>query len=212
MLDLSLFAAISPCEYAEGLGREQFIDYAIKPLWGTVPRIAGPAFTVKCAKGDHLSLHAAIYAAKSGDIIVVEADAEYAVAGGNVCAIAQQRGIQGFVIDGVIRDLAEVRALGFPVFARGVMPKPGGKKHFSPFNQTIQCGGVSIAAGDIVIADEEGIAIVPLEQAEKVYALAKARTDADAAMDLAQWQAQHYGKVAKALIELGYPDILKVQN
>jgi 4-hydroxy-4-methyl-2-oxoglutarate aldolase len=157
-------------------------------------------------------LHAAIYAAQSGDIIVVEADAEYAVAGGNVCAIAQQRGIQGFIIDGVIRDLAEVRALGFPVFARGVMPKPGGKKHFSPFNQVINCGGVSIAAGDIVIADEEGIAVVPLAQAENVYALAKARTDADAAMNLAQWQAQHHLKVASALIELGYPDTLKVQN
>ncbi|MFT5675477.1 MAG: 4-hydroxy-4-methyl-2-oxoglutarate aldolase, partial [Paraglaciecola sp.] len=57
------FVQISPCEYADGLGREQFIDIAIKELWQQIPRIAGPAFTVKCAPGDHLSLHAAIYRA-----------------------------------------------------------------------------------------------------------------------------------------------------
>jgi len=93
------FDSVSPCEYADALPREQFMHYAIKPLWEGMPRIAGPAFTVKCEPGDHLMLHAAIYRASPGDIIVVEADDEFAVAGGNVCAIAQSRGIKGFVID-----------------------------------------------------------------------------------------------------------------
>ena len=202
MKTMSEFVQISPCEYADGLVREQFIDFTIKELWPQIPRIAGPAYTVKCAPGDHLSLHAAIYRAQPGDIIVVEADPQYAVAGGNVCAIAQQRGIAGFVIDGVIRDLAQVRDLRFPVFARGVIPKPGAKTHVFPFNQPVMCGGVKVYAGDIIVADEEGIAVIPSAKAEQIYAIAKARTDKDAAVDLAQWQREHQQKVESLVLKL----------
>ena len=97
-LDNIPFDSVSPCEYADALPRHQFMDYAIKPLWEGIPRIAGPAFTVKCEPGDHLMLHAAIYRASPGDIIVVEADDKFAVAGGNVCAIAQARGIKCYYV------------------------------------------------------------------------------------------------------------------
>ena len=200
------FETISPCDYADALPRQQFIDYAIKPLWSNIPRIAGPAFTVKCAPGDHLMLHAAIYRASPGDIIVVEADDNYAVAGGNVCAIAQSRGIKGFVIDGVIRDIAQTRENKFPVFARGVVPKPGAKKCVAPLNTSVLCGGVSVNAGDIVVADEEGIAVIPLEQAENVFTIAKARAEKDASMTLEQWREQHVDKVESTLKALGYSD------
>lgn len=200
------FETISPCDYADALPRQQFIDYAIKPLWSNIPRIAGPAFTVKCAPGDHLMLHAAIYRASPGDIIVVEADDNYAVAGGNVCAIAQSRGIKGFVIDGVIRDIAQTRENKFPVFARGVVPKPGAKKCVAPLNTPVLCGGVSVNAGDIVVADEEGIAVIPLEQAENVFTIAKARAEKDASMTLEQWREQHVDKVESTLKTLGYSD------
>ena len=200
------FETVSPCDYADALPRQQFIDYAIKPLWSNMPRIAGPAFTVKCAPGDHLMLHAAIYRASPGDIIVVEADDNYAVAGGNVCAIAQSRGIKGFVIDGVIRDIAQTRENKFPVFARGVVPKPGAKKCVAPLNTPVLCGGVSVNAGDIVVADEEGIAVIPLEQAENVFTIAKARAEKDASMTLEQWREQHVDKVESTLKALGYSD------
>lgn len=200
------FDSVSPCEYADALPKEQFIDYAIKPLWPGIPRIAGPAFTVKCDPGDHLMLHAAIYRANAGDIIVVEADDKYAVAGGNVCAIAQSRGIKGFVIDGVIRDIAETRENQFPVFARGVVPKPGAKKCISPLNQPVRCGGVTVNAGDIIVADEEGIAVIPRQQAQHAFEIAKARGDKDAAMSLSEWQAQHQDKVEATLAKLGFTD------
>jgi regulator of RNase E activity RraA len=197
---------ISPCEYADALPREQFVDPVIGELWPMIPRIAGPAFTVKCGKGDHLSLHAAIYRAKPGDIIVVQADPDFASAGGNVCAIAQQRGIAGMVIDGVIRDIKEVRDLKFPVFARGLMPKPAAKEQIFPFNQPIVCGGVWVNAGDYVVADEDGIAVIPSAQIVRTYEIAKARTDKDAAMTLQQWQEQHMKKIESKLQELGYCD------
>ena len=77
-------------------------------------------------------LHAAIYRAAPGSVIVVESgDVDHALAGGNVCAVAQRNGIAGFVVDGVIRDLAEIRAMRFPVFARGVIPIPGSKPRSS---------------------------------------------------------------------------------
>ena len=200
------FKQVSPCDLADALGREQFMDFGIAALWSPVPRIAGPAFTVKCAPGDHLMLHAAIYRAAPGDVIVVEADNDFAVAGGNVCAIAQARGIAGFVIDGAIRDIAEVREMGFAVFARGVQPKPGAKNQIAPLNQPIDCGGVRVNPGDIIVADEEGVAVVPQQQAQQVLSIATARAEQDASMSLQQWQAQHSEKVESRLADLGYAD------
>jgi 4-hydroxy-4-methyl-2-oxoglutarate aldolase len=83
------YQRISPTTLADILGREQVMEGRIRPLWSPMPRVAGPAFTVRCPPGD------------------------------NVCAVAQRRGIAAFVVDGVIRDIAEVRDMGFPVFARG---------------------------------------------------------------------------------------------
>ena len=149
------------------------MDIGIRPLWGT-PRLAGPAYTVRCAKGDNLMLHTAIYRAEPGSVIVVQSgDLDYALAGGNVCAIAHRRGIAGFVLDGLVRDIGEVRELGFPVYGRGVIPKPGGKSATAPLNQPVTCGGVTVHAGDVLVADEDGVAVVPAARAGQVLADAR---------------------------------------
>ncbi|MEL6762136.1 MAG: RraA family protein [Cyanobacteria bacterium J06607_6] len=208
MNDYSKFAALSPTAYADAqLGRSQFMDLGIHELWPHMPRIAGPAYPVKCPPGDNLMLHAAIYRAAPGSIIVVQAgDVDYALSGGNVCAIAQQRGIAGFVMDGVIRDLAEVRAAQFPVFARGVMPIPGQKQALGTLNQPICCGGVTVHPGDIVIADEEGIAVIPAAQQEAIWTKAQQRTEQDAARSLQDWETNHRAKIAGLLQNLGFED------
>ena len=123
------FKKIPTTALADLLGADQVMDIGIRRLWSPMPRVAGPAFTVRCPAGDNLMLHAAIHRAEPGSVIVVESgDLDYALAGGNVCAVAQRRGIAAFVADGVIRDLAEVRELGFPVFARGVIPVPAPRR------------------------------------------------------------------------------------
>ncbi|MEO6060787.1 MAG: RraA family protein, partial [Thermoflexales bacterium] len=158
MIDSAAFRHLSPTTLSDVLPRDRVMDFGIRPLWPGMPRIAGPAFPVCCAPGDNLMLHAAIYRAPAGSVIVVQAgDLDYAVAGGNVCAVAQRRGIVGFVVDGLIRDVAEARANGFPVFARGVIPIPGGKEGALPLNTPVVCGGVTVGPGDMVVADEEGI-------------------------------------------------------
>ena len=203
MLD---YNCVSTCDYADALPREQFVDYTIHSLWQPAPAISGPAYTVYCAPGDHLMLHAAIYRARAGDIIVVEADDAYALAGGNVCAIAQRRGIRGLVVDGVIRDLAQVRDLGFAVYARGVMPKPAAKAQVAPLNKPVKCGGVQVNPGDIIVADEEGIAVIPASNAHEVLQRAKARAHADSSVSLEQWQTGHHKKVQSCLQKLGFTE------
>jgi regulator of RNase E activity RraA len=206
MADISGFKDISPTTLADVLGRTQVMDIGIRPLWPTVARVAGPAFTVRCPPGDNLMLHAAIHRAEPGSVIVVETggDVDHALAGGNVCAVAQRRGIAAFVADGVIRDLAEVRALGFPVFARGVIPVPGTKSAVRPLNVPVRCGGVEVRAGDIVVADEEGVVVTPRDRQEQVLLDARAKVAGEAGESLDVWEAAHRARVDRILAEGGF--------
>ncbi|MEM8829684.1 MAG: RraA family protein [Cyanobacteria bacterium P01_G01_bin.19] len=207
MLNIEKYREISPTAYADGLPRSQFMDFGIKAMWQPIPRIAGIAYTVKCHPGDNLMLHAAIYRAKPGSVIVVEAgNCDYAVSGGNVCAIAQKRGIAGFVVDGVIRDVAEVREAKFPVFARGVIPKPGVKETLGTLNESISCGGVKVDSGDIIVADEEGIAVIPQSEKETVYRVALARTEKEATETLEEWETKHRAKIERILQAKGFSE------
>jgi 4-hydroxy-4-methyl-2-oxoglutarate aldolase len=201
----NLFQKLSPTTLADVLTRANVMDSGLRPLWQGMPRIAGPAFTVRCPAGDNLMLHAAIYRAPAGSVIVVEsADDDYAVAGGNVCAVAQKRGIAGFVIDGVIRDLAEVRESKFPVFARGVIPIPGGKNQIDTLNGPIRCGGVQVSPGDMVIADEEGIVVVPSSRIDEIGTKAQVRAEKDAAETLEIWEKNHRAKIEELLRSKGF--------
>jgi regulator of RNase E activity RraA len=149
-------------------------------------------------------LHAAIYRAAPGSVVVVAAgDLDYAVCGGNVCAIAQRRGIAAFVVDGVIRDVAETRQRGFPLFARGVIPIPGGKDQVGVLNGPVRCGGVDVAPGDIVVADEEGIVVVPTSRADAVLKAAQARAAKDASETLDAWEKAHRARIDTILRSKG---------
>jgi len=177
------------------------MDVGIRPLWPSMTRVAGPAFTVRCPPGDNLMVHAAIHRAEAGSIVVVDTggDVSHAVAGGNVCAVAQRRAIAAFVVDGVIRDLAEARALDFPIFARGVVPVPGAKTAVEPLNERVRCGGVDVSAGDIVVADEEGIVVVPRAMREQVLRDAQARLAREAKESLDEWERAHRARIEELL-------------
>ncbi|MBI3635494.1 MAG: RraA family protein [Candidatus Rokubacteria bacterium] len=206
-MDISAFAKLSPCTFSDVLTRDRVMDIGIRPLWPDMPRIAGPAYPVKCEPADNLMLHAAIHRAPAGSIIVVQAaDNDYAQSGGNVAATAQHRGVAGFVVDGVIRDVAEVRANRFPVFARGVIPIPGTKEKKGVLNGPVTCGGVRVEPGDIVIADEEGIVVLPKAKAEEILKKAQAKAAKDAQVSLDAWMKDHRERIDKALRERGITD------
>lgn len=206
-MDIAAYARLSPTTLADVLTRDRVMDPGIRPLWDGMPRLAGPAYPVRCAPGDNLMLHAAIHRAPAGAVVVVEAgDRDYAMAGGNVCAWAQQRGIAGFVVDGVIRDVAEVRERRFPVFARGVIPIPGVRRRLGVLNGPVTCGGVRVSPGDVVVGDEEGIAVVPAARAEEALRAAEAKAAKDAAETLEQWARAHRERIDATLRELGFTE------
>lgn len=199
------FAQIPTTILADLLGRDQVMDIGIHALWSPIPRVAGPAYTVTCAPGDNLMLHAAIYRAAEGSVLVVDAGGtDYAVAGGNVCAVAQRRGIAAMIVDGVIRDVAEVRASGFPVFARGVVPVAGSKAALGPLNEPVRCGGITVHAGDIVVADDDGVMVTPGGRQADVLAAAEAKLADEASQSLDQWEAQHHSRIDKILADNGF--------
>ncbi|MDF2682176.1 MAG: putative ribonuclease inhibitor RraA/dimethylmenaquinone methyltransferase [Brevibacillus sp.] len=153
----------------------------IRPMW-SCERIVGRAVTIKIKPvglvrpTQHLCTPA-IEAAERGDILVIDNAGRVDVAtwGGILTFAAKVKGISGVVIDGACRDLDESRELEFPVFARTAVPVTArGRIMQESFNEEIQCGGVSVSAGDLVIADSSGVVLVPAEKAEEVITAAEA--------------------------------------
>jgi 4-hydroxy-4-methyl-2-oxoglutarate aldolase len=202
---IAAYAKLSTTDLCDALDLSCVMRYVIRPLWPNMPRIAGPAFTARTGRHDNLMFHASIYLAQPGDVIVVAAgDDEMAVAGGNVCAIAQRRGVAGLIVDGVIRDAGESRDRQFPVFARGVSPIPGKRVGEGDINAPIRCGGVVVNPGDVVVADEEGIVVVALARADEILAKVQARVAAEAMLSLDDWERRHRAAVEAALKTKGY--------
>lgn len=194
----------SPTTLADLLGDAQAMDLGVRPLWDGC-RVAGPAYPVRCPPGDNLMLHAAIHRAEPGSVIVVQADdVTHAVAGGNVCAVAQRRGIAGLVVDGVVRDLAEIRAMRFPVLARGVVPVPGAREALGTIGERVRCGGVDVGPGDLVVGDEEGLVVIPADRADQVLARAREKQAEDAATGLDDWERDHRARITAALQAVGF--------
>ncbi len=113
--------------------------------------------------------------------------------------MAQENRIAGFVLDGAIRDLAEVRAQAFPVFARGVVPIAGAKDAVGTLTQRLTWGGVNVTPVDVVVADEEGIVVIPFAEPDRVLAAAQARAAKDTLESLASWEAAHRARIEELL-------------
>jgi 4-hydroxy-4-methyl-2-oxoglutarate aldolase len=135
-------------------------------------RALGPAFTALGAPGDNLALHHAVAAAPAGAVVVLAVGGEQTIAHcGEIIAIAaQERGLSGIVIDGAIRDRAEIATLGMPVFHRGCSPLGPAKNGPGRLGVRVEIGGVAVDPGDLVCADADGIAIVPAAHAAAVSA------------------------------------------
>lgn len=176
------------------------MDIGIQALNTPKAKIMGFAYTVRCKNRSNTYMHDAIYSAPAGSVIVAEVDAHnYAVAGGNVCAVAQQNGIAGFVIDGCLRDIGEVNEMGFPVFGRGLCPKPGDKKTEGASQLTVNCGGVAVNPGDLIVADEEGVVVVPKAEVESLLEKARVKKDKAEQTSLAEWRAKHQQNIYSIL-------------
>lgn len=162
----NLFQELPTTCISDCLGGLTNLDYAIKPI-DAHHKIAGRAFTVSIPAGDNLAVLRGIREARPGDVLVIaaQADTRRAVAGDFVAGLAQTFGLQGMVVDGVIRDIEGIRGLNFPVFSRGTTIASGNKYGGGDIRVPISAGGVSIRPGDWVIGDIDGVVVVPKEQA-----------------------------------------------
>ena len=161
--------------------------YAVNPtlrcLTSPEHRLCGPALTVKCFPGDNLMVHKSLDVAEPGDVVVVDAGGSKAnaVLGDLISMKAKHRGIAGFIVDGLVRDLPDIQKLDFPVFACGTTPI--GPLHRGPgeINYPICCGGVVVNAGDIMVADNAGIVVIPRGIAAEALARLDSHEKANAA-------------------------------
>lgn len=168
---------------SDQMNRLYTMEPAIRVLTDPQARLIGPALTVKVFPGDNLMVHKSLDIAKPGDVIVVDAGSSTmnAVLGDLISTKARHRGVAGFIVDGLIRDLPAILELGdFPVFARDVTPI--GPLHRGPgeIGGAISAGGIVVNPGDVIVADLNGVVVVPRLDVESVLADVQAKAAGEA--------------------------------
>lgn len=160
----SVTCAISDC-----LGRFGAMTGDLRPLFDGI-RFAGTAVTARTLASDLAAVFKAIDVSRPGDVVVVDAHGSRDTAfwGENMTISAQNRGVAGAVIDGACRDVVEIRRLKFPLFSKGVVPNVAAIAGYGEVNVRIQCAGQAVASGDIIVADENGVVVVPAASAGDV--------------------------------------------
>lgn len=162
------------------LHRQTYLSHRMSAIFPT--KFAGPAITVKLVKAENHDPGAltgmldAIDAGSAGSVYVmqVEDGADYAGMGGLMGTAMFARGFSGAVIDGGVRDLPQLKRIGFPVYSTGPVPSTTvGHYRFAGANIPIACDGVAVNPGDIVVADQDGVVVVPREHAAEVLILAE---------------------------------------
>ncbi|MGU7770483.1 RraA family protein [Burkholderia sp. MR1-5-21] len=156
------------------------VDPAIRTIWPGAS-VAGPAYPVECAPGDNLAIHLAMEKAPRGSVLVVSTGGFVAGYWGEVLAVAAEAaGIAGLVIDGGVRDIAALTARRFPAFTRGVSVRGTLKDSAPSVGAPLSFAGTPVAAGDLVVADDDGVVIIPAAHAQATLANGQARADKEA--------------------------------
>jgi 4-hydroxy-4-methyl-2-oxoglutarate aldolase len=160
-------SAFQPAILADVAGRRGALHGRIQALRHRM-KLAGSALTVEVRPGDNLMIHAAIALAKPGDVLVIDGkgDRSAALMGTIMMNACRQVGIAGVVIDGAVRDSAEIDEMDFPVFSVGTNPNGPTKLASGRIGHPVSAGGVTVRSGDLVIGDADGVVIVERERVE----------------------------------------------
>lgn len=149
-------------DVSDAVGQLYTMDHGVRPLYEPVPRLVGQALTAKAAPGDNLAVHGALAMVRDGDVLVIDwRDTDACATGAGSLALPIRDGLRGAVVDGGWRDIAELQALDFPVFGRGISAFSPPKTRPGEINVPVCCGGVVVNPGDIMVGDREGVVVVP---------------------------------------------------
>ncbi len=162
---------------SEAMGRSGLMRPYLRPIYPAA-RAVGPAVTVLCQPGDNMMIHAAIETCRSGDVLVVVTTSESTdgMFGELLAVSCRAHGVVGLVIDAGVRDTLELTAMQFPVWARAISAQGTVKATPGSVNVPVVCAGAAVTPGDVVLADADGVVVVPRDRAEDVAALSRERT------------------------------------
>jgi 4-hydroxy-4-methyl-2-oxoglutarate aldolase len=182
-------ARIPTAILSDAMGRLGTMVSAIKPVARGM-RLTGIAHTVRCYPGDYLTLLKALAEAREGEVLVVDGGGmlEAALLGKLMVIEARRKGIQGFIVDGAVRDLRDLVEAEVPIFARAATPRVGTAEHLVETQVPIICGGAPVQPGDIVHGDEDGVV---------VFSRSKLRTVATRALEIQRHEADVVRKLRR---------------
>lgn len=160
---------------SDALGKTNTMDAGINPVTPGLT-VCGPAYTVDCPPDGIITCHKALGEVPAGHVLVVDGKGGIhgAIWGELTSMEAMKRGVLGIVVDGAVRDSATIRKLGFPTWSRYVTPRVASNRTVGVTGEPVVCGGVPVRTGDYIIADDDGVVVIPVERLDEIMAKAAA--------------------------------------